>query len=183
MTTLNQLSRSQFCQMCGTLLPYNQVRSILDRTCIGCSQKQAASKSYVESVMPERQPTKIPSVQRPEEPESSWSQLIVNPSSNDSQSSSQGKGRGGVKDDGGKLMWHLMPWKAAEGLIKVLTFGAKKYAPNGWRLVPNAKERYLAALLRHTFAMQSGEKIDPESGLRHIDHLLCNAAFLAELED
>jgi hypothetical protein len=94
-----------------------------------------------------------------------------------------GRGVGGVKDDGGKLMWNLLPWKATQGLIKVLTFGAKKYAPNGWRTVPNAKERYQAALLRHLCSINAGEKTDPESGLRHIDHIMCNAAFLAELED
>jgi hypothetical protein len=94
-----------------------------------------------------------------------------------------GKGQGGVKDDGGKLMWNLLPWKATQGLIKVLTFGAKKYAPDGWRTVPNAKERYQAALLRHLCSINAGEKVDPESGLRHIDHIMCNAAFLAELED
>ena len=101
----------------------------------------------------------------------------------DSLKNSQGKGQGGVKDDGGKLMWNLLPWKAIQGLIRVLTFGAKKYAPNGWRSVPDARQRYLAALLRHLYAASVGVKLDEDSGLRHIDHVLCNAAFLAELED
>lgn len=96
---------------------------------------------------------------------------------------SQGKGKGGVKDDGGKARWDLLPWKALNGLVSVLTFGARKYSPNGWRSVPEAKQRYQAALLRHLYALNNGEKVDPESGLRHIDHLLCNATFLAELED
>lgn len=96
---------------------------------------------------------------------------------------SQGKGVPGLKDDGGKLMWHLMPWKAMNGLVSVLTFGARKYSANGWRTVPNAKERYTAALLRHLYALNAGESVDSESGLRHVDHLLCNAAFLAELEE
>jgi len=96
---------------------------------------------------------------------------------------SQDKGRGGVKDDNGKLMWHLLPWKAMNGLIQVLTFGAKKYAPNGWRTVPNGRDRYLSALFRHLYAMQMGERVDPESGLRHIDHALCNVVFLSELEE
>lgn len=92
-------------------------------------------------------------------------------------------GKPGVKDDGTKPRWDLLPWKAVNGLVKVLTFGAKKYTENGWRTVPNAKERYTAALMRHVYAIQTGETIDPESGLRHIDHIQCNAAFLAELED
>lgn len=92
-------------------------------------------------------------------------------------------GKPGVKDDKGKLRYDLTPWKALEGLIKVLTFGAAKYAPNGWRTVADGRTRYTAALLRHLVAHQQGELLDPESGLRHIDHILCNAAFLAELED
>lgn len=100
----------------------------------------------------------------------------------EAQDNSVGIGAAGLKDDGGKLRWDLLPWKAAEGIVKVLTFGAKKYAPNGWRSVPNAEERYLAALMRHLKARQSGEKFDKESGLRHIDHIATNAAFLQEIE-
>lgn len=80
-------------------------------------------------------------------------------------------------------MWNLLPWKAVTGLIKVLTFGARKYAPNGWRSVPDASERYLAAALRHLAARAAEEKYDQESGLRHVDMAFCNLAFLAELED
>ena len=89
----------------------------------------------------------------------------------------------GAKDDNGKLRYDLLPWKAIEGLVKVMTFGAKKYTPNGWRSVKDARARYSAALLRHLRAINAGELIDPESGLRHIDHLLTNAAFMAELEE
>lgn len=93
------------------------------------------------------------------------------------------KERVGIKDDKDKPMWHLLPWKAISNLVRVLTFGAQKYSPNGWRSVPNSRDRYTSALLRHLAALQMGEKVDPESGLRHIDHVLCNAAFLSELED
>src|ERR1700688_3890743 len=56
------------------------------------------------------------------------------------QSLGQGKGTVGVKDDNGKLMYHLLPWRAIRGLVEVLSFGAKKYSPNGWKTVPNAQE-------------------------------------------
>lgn len=92
-------------------------------------------------------------------------------------------GKPGVKDDKSKPRYDLLPFKALDGLVSVLTFGANKYAPNGWRTVPEAKERYLAALLRHLSARQQGELVDKESGLPHIYHILCNAAFLAELEE
>jgi hypothetical protein len=116
-------------------------------------------------------------------PEKQVTRILPEGRSDGLLAASQGKGAAGLKDDGGKLMWNLLPWKAAEGLVRVLTFGAKKYSPNGWRTVPNAKERYQAALLRHLRALNAGETLDSESGLRHVDHLLCNAAFLAELED
>lgn len=88
-----------------------------------------------------------------------------------------------MKDDLGKLRYDLLPWKALEGVVKVLTFGARKYTPNGWKTVPNGMERYEAAMLRHLAAIKRGEKYDPESKLRHVDHLLCNAGFLAEMTE
>ncbi len=180
------LSNTQTCQVCGTQLL--QGHTILERLCSDCSVKQQASKSYAQSVMPERQPLKVKGVSDFDHP---LKRRTINKEGREMTTEElkemvyggQGKRRAGVKDDGGKLMWNLLPWKAMEGLVKVLTFGAKKYSPNGWRSVPNAKERYLAALLRHLYALNVGEVTDPESGLRHIHHVLCNAAFLAELED
>lgn len=86
---------------------------------------------------------------------------------------------GGLKYDAGKLRYSLIPPEATRALAEVLTFGARKYAPNSWQTVPNAPERYLDALIRHLEAHRSGELYDPESNLPHVYHLLCNAAFLA----
>jgi len=88
----------------------------------------------------------------------------------------------GIKSDEGKLRWDLLPLELIEGIVKVLTYGAKKYTENGWQSAPNAKARYKAALLRHLVAYSKGEKIDPESGLPHIDHLQTNAMFLKYFE-
>ena len=85
---------------------------------------------------------------------------------------------GGLKYDAGKLRYSLIPPEATRALAEVLTFGARKYAPNSWQTVPNAPERYLDALIRHLEAHRSGELYDPESNLPHVYHLLCNAAFL-----
>ena len=72
----------------------------------------------------------------------------------------------------------LLDADALEGLAKVLTFGAKKYAAHNWRKgIPNS--RLIAALFRHAFALLRGEQIDPESGLPHIDHLGCCWMFLS----
>jgi hypothetical protein len=59
-----------------------------------------------------------------------------------------------------------------------MTFGAKKYARDGWKSLPDFENRYLAALIRHLVAYQNGEFTDPESGLPHLAHVLTNATFL-----
>jgi len=88
----------------------------------------------------------------------------------------------GLKYDAGKLRYSLIPPSATKAIAEVLTFGAKKYAPNSWQTVENAEERYLDALIRHLEAYRSGESHDTESGLHHLSHLLCNAAFLHYFE-
>lgn len=89
----------------------------------------------------------------------------------------------GVKHDQEKLRMDLLPFDALEEIARVLTYGAKKYNPDNWKKVPNAKARYEAALLRHYAAYQRGEAKDPESGLSHLAHLGCNALFLIWLEN
>lgn len=84
----------------------------------------------------------------------------------------------GPKYDEGKLQYSLIPPVATKALAEVLTFGAKKYAPNSWQKVPDAERRYLDALIRHLEAYRSGEELDSESNLSHLSHLLCNASFL-----
>jgi hypothetical protein len=90
---------------------------------------------------------------------------------------------GSTKFDGDKPMMQLFPLSVAESISKVLTFGAKKYAPNGWKKLPDAVQRYLGALLRHLASMQRGEMIDPDSGLPHIYHIGCNITFLIAFYD
>ena len=92
--------------------------------------------------------------------------------------SSHGASISGRKDDQGKLRYSLVPPVAIKALAQVLTFGAEKYAPNGWVDVPNAEERYLDALLRHIEAHRSGELLDEESKLSHLSHAITNLAFL-----
>lgn len=67
-------------------------------------------------------------------------------------------------------------------MAKVLTFGAEKYSANSWQELEDGEERYRAALLRHTFAIQRGELYDPETGLLHAAHVMTNAAFIIELQ-
>lgn len=89
----------------------------------------------------------------------------------------------GVKLDSGKRRWGLLPFRAVGIVVDVLTFGAKKYAPDNWRKVPGARERYLDAAFRHLAAWKLGERNDPESGFSHLGHAVCCILFLAEMEE
>lgn len=85
-----------------------------------------------------------------------------------------------IKFDDGKVDWSLVPFKALEGMVKVLEFGSKKYAAHNWRQGNGFKfTRILNSLMRHIFAYAGGEDLDPESGLNHIWHAQCNLLFLA----
>jgi hypothetical protein len=86
--------------------------------------------------------------------------------------------KGGTKFDGDKARMELLPLGSLQEVAKVMTFGANKYAENGWKSLPRAEDRYTGALLRHLTSIQSGEDVDPESGLPHIAHVACNALFL-----
>ena len=86
----------------------------------------------------------------------------------------------GRKFDGEKLRYDLIPPQAQQAMVEVLTFGAQKYAPDNWQLVPEAKRRYFAALERHVWAWKMGEQVDPESGIHHLAHAMCCLAFLYE---
>jgi hypothetical protein len=89
----------------------------------------------------------------------------------------------GRKDDQGKLDWTLLPFKTLEGAVKVLMHGAKKYSRDNWKKVPDGAQRYTAALLRHLIDYLSGNRIDEEDGLEHLDHAIANIIFLRWFED
>jgi hypothetical protein len=92
---------------------------------------------------------------------------------------------GGAKLDAGKPRLGLVLGGFANALIevgKVGTLGAAKYSDNGWMTVPNAKERYTDAELRHCLKRLAGEIYDPEWGLLHLAHNAWNSLALLELE-
>lgn len=86
----------------------------------------------------------------------------------------------GLKFDQEKPRVDLLDPLALEGLAKVLTFGAVKYAAHNWR-GGISYSRLIAAMLRHTLAIIRGEDNDPESGLPHVDHLGCCWMFLSNM--
>lgn len=84
----------------------------------------------------------------------------------------------GVKFDKDKPKWNLLPWSEVEDVVKVLTFGAKKYAPDNWKFIDDANNRYMDAAMRHLVAHQQGECYDNESHERHIAHAICCLLFM-----
>lgn len=75
-----------------------------------------------------------------------------------------------------------MPKGTVLQIIEVLEFGAAKYAENNWQHVPNGRQRYYDALMRHIESWWRGEKNDPESGLSHLAHAGCCLVFLMWLD-
>lgn len=93
-------------------------------------------------------------------------------------------GSGAVKYDGGKpsLFRGIIQYfpRAVRAVGEISTFGASKYAWNGWENVPDGINRYSDAMVRHLIAEGTGERIDPDSGLLHAAHTAWGA--LARLE-
>lgn len=88
----------------------------------------------------------------------------------------------GIKFDSRKLQWHLLPMKPIKEVVRVLMYGAKKYAPDNWRYVPNARKRYYNAALRHITAWYEGSPYDSQTKISHLAHAMCCLVFLRALE-
>jgi len=80
----------------------------------------------------------------------------------------------------GKLQWSMVDFKALEDMVRVLEFGAKKYSRDNWKKGLKTTE-VVDSLLRHIYAYLNGEDIDPESGINHTGHIMCNAMFLSHM--
>ncbi len=87
----------------------------------------------------------------------------------------------GVKYDGEKPKWSLIPKGVLAQVVEVLTYGSKKYTPDNWMYVE--KSRYYDALLRHVDAFHNGEKLDPETGKHHLAHALCCLMYMLWHDD
>lgn len=87
-----------------------------------------------------------------------------------------------AKADAGKPRPTLVPIGLIDAVTAIREYGCAKYHdPENWRKVE--PQRYRDALYRHWLAYLRGEKNDEESGLPHLWHMACNAAFLIEMED
>lgn len=86
-----------------------------------------------------------------------------------------------TKHDHDKPRYSLIPPLAENEMVNVLTFGAKKYAPENWKNVDDLS-RYIDAALRHIAAYRRGEIHDDESGLHHLAHAMCCLSFIIDIE-
>jgi len=95
----------------------------------------------------------------------------------------------GIKHDNtpDKNPWQLAPWDAFRSIVRVLGFGAKKYAPRNWELGIEYGRVYRAAIehmskwwLREDEG--KGPGIDPETGFSHLAHAGCCVCFLIAYE-
>ena len=89
----------------------------------------------------------------------------------------------GAKSDEGKLDLTMVPPEIILAVAEIRRYGNQKYAdPQNWRAVP--PEKIHKALIRHAVAMwEDPWALDPESGMPHLWHLACNAAFLCAMYD
>jgi hypothetical protein len=86
-----------------------------------------------------------------------------------------------LKKDYGKDPWHLVPYDAVRGIVKVLAFGAHKYKDRGWE-AGMAWSRCFSALQRHLVSWWSREGVDPDTGYSHLWHAGCCLFFLIAYE-
>jgi hypothetical protein len=84
---------------------------------------------------------------------------------------------GGTKHDGGKVQLDLLPLDVTWEWAKVMTIGARKYAPYNWEK-GFQYSRVFAALKRHIDLWYVGEDTDEETGLSHLAHAMCCLSFL-----
>lgn len=87
----------------------------------------------------------------------------------------------GLKYDSDKPDMSLLSSISMVELAKVLSFGKEKYAAHNWRKGISLT-RLNAAAMRHIFAHNNGEDLDPETGLSHLAHAMCCMMFAVELQ-
>jgi len=89
------------------------------------------------------------------------------------------------KQTKGKLKWELLPLDCVEEVVKVYDFysDGKKYKPGSWR---NLDKEYLqilkGAVQRHLTAWDTVSKVDEESGITHLAHMIWNLLTMIHIE-
>lgn len=92
----------------------------------------------------------------------------------DLESSAKGSG---ARYNEGKLDYSLVPFATLADEVRVWMYGKEKYAAWNWAKGMSWMAVF-ASLQRHMAAWQRGEDTDPESGLPHLAHVMCNLRML-----
>jgi len=87
----------------------------------------------------------------------------------------------GMKFDGGKLRYDLVPPEALKMMVAIYTVGAIKYEDRNWEKGMKWS-RPFSALMRHAWDWWSGEDKDPDSSWSHMAHVAWNAFCLLQYE-
>lgn len=74
----------------------------------------------------------------------------------------------GVRDDGGKLKWHLLPVPAFLAFMKVFHGGAIKYAEDQWRKGMKFSRVYRSMISHFMKWLASDNSYDKELGTHHL---------------
>lgn len=86
-----------------------------------------------------------------------------------------------TKYDTDKIDPSFVSWGLAAAVSRSMGLGAKKYERDNYRSGTGLKvRRIVGALVRHALALLNGQRVDPESGLHHADHIAANANMLCE---
>ena len=85
-----------------------------------------------------------------------------------------------AKADAGKLQMMLILPEINKAVVRVREYGGAKYkSHDNWKKVELS--RWQNAMVRHLMEyIQDPYSRDEESGLRHIDHIACNLAYILE---
>lgn len=84
----------------------------------------------------------------------------------------------GARYNTGKVALDLVPLSSLEDCARVFDYGRNKYAAWNWAKGMDWSIPYACAL-RHLSAWFRGEDNDPESGLPHLGHVMCNLVMLS----
>lgn len=83
----------------------------------------------------------------------------------------------GARYNIGKPDFSLIPLCTMEDEARVWEYGKRKYAAWNWAKGMSWDIPY-SCMMRHLSAWQRGEENDPESGLPHLAHAMCNLRML-----
>ena len=150
---------------CSTCF-YDQ-RGILEEPCVACLEGSPAGETFSKWVAMDF----LKNI--PDSDETKWQKVV------DGLTEAPTKG---VKYDSDKPRWELVPFRAMKEVVEVLTYGSKKYSDDNWKIVPDARKRYVSAAFRHLTDWADGDKKDKETGKSHLAHAICCLLYLLWFE-